>query len=87
MGEGQTFYSVPHSLDCLSCLAIALLNPVSGYDVILCFSSYSPGAIISGSLTVLINRLLTSCSEKTIVEVIRSSHKNLANGAIVLSGG
>jgi hypothetical protein len=39
------------------------------------------------SLTVLINRLLSSFSEKTIVKVIGSSHKILAGGAIVLSGG
>ncbi len=48
---------------------------------------HSAGAIIGGSFIILSNRLLTSWLEKIIVEAIRSPHKILTDGAIVLIGG
>jgi uncharacterized Zn-binding protein involved in type VI secretion len=48
---------------------------------------HSPGAIIAGSLTVLINGLLTSWLEKKIVETIGSPNKILVGCGTVLIGG
>jgi len=47
---------------------------------------YSPRAIIAGSLTVLIERVLTICLEKTIVEAIELPNKILAGCGTVLIG-
>jgi hypothetical protein len=55
-----------------------------GYPVSLL--PHSPEAIIAVSLTVLIERLLTSCLEKTIVEAIELPHKILAGCGTVLIG-
>jgi hypothetical protein len=48
---------------------------------------HSAGAIIAGSLTVLINGLLTSWLEKKIVETIGSPNKILVGCGSVLIGG
>ena len=56
-----------------------------GYPVSL--PSYNRRAIIAGSFTVLIQRLLSSCLEKTIVEAIELLNKILAGCGTVLIGG
>src|SRR4029078_11312245 len=75
-----TLYNLPHSLDCLSRLAIAVLTPGSGYEILLCRLAVpvSLGHCVT-SLASSVSAyalMLTLLSQLGVLGIVNSNFKN-----------